>query len=118
MENTLYITINDVDYPLATTLRVAYKIQGLNNHKSYLDVFKEVDKMPVEKQIEIVYAAFSAANPGVMKADAFRDFYLDNHNLKDLMEQMQAIIKGIVGDDAEETKAEAADGEEVAEGNE
>lgn len=115
MEPTLFITINDIDYPLATTLRVAYKIQGFNNHKSYLDVFKEVDKMPVEKQIEIVYASFSAANPGAMKADAFKEYYLDNHNLKYLMEQMQAIIKGIVGDDVEETEESDT---EASEGNE
>lgn len=116
LDNNLMVTIKGVDYTLATTLRVAYKIQGYNNHKSYMDVFKDVEKMPVEKQIELIYAAFTTANPGVMKAEEFQNYYLDNFNLKDLMMQMQAVIKGIIGED-EESEDEAPK-EEVAEGNE
>lgn len=31
----MIIKLNGTEYPLATTLRVAYKIQGQHNHKAY-----------------------------------------------------------------------------------
>lgn len=112
----MYININGQDYELTTTLRVAYNIQGMNNHKSYLDVFKEVETMPVEKQIEMIYASFKCRNANVMKCQDFQDYILDNFNLKEMLEILQGIIKGIVGDDGE---AEAgSESTETAEGNE
>ena len=38
-------TINGVDYELATTLRVAYKVQGQHNHAPYSKVFSEISDM-------------------------------------------------------------------------
>ena len=57
----LNITIGTTEYELATTLRVAYLVQGQNNHKSYVELFQEIDKMTLEQQVGIVYAAFVAA---------------------------------------------------------
>lgn len=34
----MYITINNQEYQLATTLRVAYEVQGMNNHQAYTKV--------------------------------------------------------------------------------
>lgn len=92
------ITMNDTDFALATSLRVAYKVQGQHNHKPYSKVFSEIGDMTLEDQIGILFAAFQVANPEVlMKQQTFLDFYLDNYNLKDLMEQVKAIIQGIMG---------------------
>lgn len=106
----LTICINGIEYPVATTLRVAYKLQAQNNHKSYIDVFKSVGSMSVEQQIDVVYAAFVCADPGhknVMTAQEFRDYYLDNVSLKTLMQQLRDIMRGISGED--ESEASEAD---------
>lgn len=92
------VTINGVDYPLATTLRVAYKVQGQHNHKPYSKVFSEIGDMTLEDQIGILYAAFQVANPEVsMKQDQFLNHYLDQYNLKVLMDQVKDVIQGIMG---------------------
>lgn len=93
--------INNVEYELATTLRVAYKIQGKHNHKAYTEIFSKIGDMCIEEQIDILYAAFEVANPEAAKeitSAVFRDYYLDHYDLKTIMEQMQAVIKGITGD--------------------
>lgn len=98
----LTVKINGVEYPLACTLRVAYKIQGQHNHKPYTEVFKNIGDMHLEDQIGILYAAFECANPdqvGLIKRQAFLDSYLDNYNLKIMMNHIQGVIKGIMGDD-------------------
>ena len=91
------------DVDLATTLRVAYQVQGQHNHKPYAEVFQGIGEMGVEQQIDILYAAFECANP-ILKQEItkqkFRDYYLDNYNLKDLMSQLQEVVKGIMGEDA------------------
>lgn len=100
--SNLTVTINEREYPLATTLRVAYKIQGQHNHKPYTEVFKTMGDMPVEQQIGIMYASFECANPDEVKfitRKVFEEYYLDNFNLKDLMNQLQGVVKGIMGED-------------------
>lgn len=92
------VRINGVDYPLATTLRVAYKVQGQHNHKAYSKIFAEIGDMPLEDQIGILYAAFQIANPEVkMLQNVFLDYYLDNYNLKVVMEQVKEVVQGIMG---------------------
>jgi hypothetical protein len=98
----LTVKINEVEYPLATTLRVAYKIQGQHNHKPYTEVFKSIGGMVLEDQIGILYAAFECANPnqvGMIQRKDFLDSYLDNYNLKVMMDHIQGVIKGIMGED-------------------
>ena len=58
----MYTIINGVEYPLATTLRVAYLVQGQHNHKPYAEVFKDIGDMTIEDQIGIIYCAFKCAN--------------------------------------------------------
>lgn len=110
--SNLTVMINGTEYPLATTLRVAYKIQGQHNHAPYTEVFKKMGDMHVEEQIGIMYAAFECANPQEVlriKRKDFEDYYLDNYNLKDLMDQLQAVIKGIMGEDFFDEPAEESD---------
>lgn len=108
------------DVDLATTLRVAYQVQGQHNHKPYAEVFQGIGEMGVEQQIDILYAAFECANP-ILKQEItkqkFRDYYLDNYNLKDLMSQLQEVVKGIMGEDALDDSGEHTEieGEDAAE---
>ena len=92
------VSINGVDYPLATTLRVAYKVQGQHNHKAYSKVFAEIGDMSLEEQIGILYAAFQVANPEVLLTQSqFLDHYLDSYNLRVLMGEVKEVIQGIMG---------------------
>lgn len=119
----LTVKIDGVEYPLANTLRVAYKIQGQHNHKPYTEVFRSIGDMHLEDQIGILYAAFECANPSetfkIKRAD-FLDAYLDTYNLKEMMNHIQEVIKGIMGEDffeeAEAAKGENSEGATNAEG--
>ena len=100
----LNITIGAKEYELATTLRVAYLVQGQNNHKSYVELFQEIDKMTLEQQVGIVYAAFVAANPNQKKVITQNDFFenfLDNYTISELMKYVAQIIEGIMGKELE-----------------
>lgn len=97
--------INGTEYDLSTTLRVAYKVQGQHNHKPYTEVFKGLGDMTLEQQINILYASFQCANPEAAKeitSQEFLDYYLDNYNLKIVMDQLQAVVQGIMGTEGEE----------------
>ena len=111
--------INGHEYELASTLRVAYMVQGQHNHESYINVFQNIGEMPIEDQIRVLWAAFKCANkvsPAGMDEKAFIDYYLDNFQLKDVMEQLEAIVKGIMGTPAkgatEEASQDDSDGKE------
>ena len=101
----MYTVINGVEYPLATTLRVAYLVQGQHNHKPYAEVFKDIGDMTIEDQIGIIYCAFKCANADstvTISKQNFIDYYLDNFTLKEVINQLQEIVKGIMGEDLEE----------------
>lgn len=94
----MIININGVEYSLATTLRVAYKVQGQHNHKPYSKVFSEIGDMTLEEQVGILFAAFQVANPEVkMNQQQFLDYYLDHYNLKVLLDQVKEVIQGVMG---------------------
>lgn len=94
--------INGTEFELSTRLRVAYKVQGCHNHKPYSEVFQDIGKMTLEQQLEILFVAFQDANPEVsltFNKKAFQEYYLENFKLKQVMNQLQGVIKGIMGDD-------------------
>lgn len=104
------VNILGTEYPLATTLRVAYKVQGQNGHKPYTEIFSQMGNMPIEKQIGILYAAFEVANPTAIfeiTHQKFLDYYLDNYNVSVIMGQMKEVVSGILGEDLVDT-AESA----------
>lgn len=106
----LTVIIDGVEYALATTLRVAYMVQGQHNHKPYTEVFAEMGDMPLEDQIGILYVAFKCANQTQVQTitqQKFLDYYLDNFTLKDVMSQLQKVIAGIMGEDSEAPAAPA-----------
>lgn len=116
------ISLNGVDYPLATSLRVAYKIQGQHNHKSYAKIFEEVRDMPIEQQVNMLYASYEIANKSntslpLWSQQQFLDYFLDNYNLTILMKYLEQIIGGILGKDLNE-ETETVEGEDESDGEE
>lgn len=102
-------TINGAEYELATSLRVAYKVQGQHNHKPYSEVFSNIGQMKIEDQIGILHCAFQVANPDVlMTKQTFTDYYLDHMNLKQIMAQLKSVIQEITGFEDESDQAPAA----------
>ena len=108
--NNLTITINDKEFPLSTTLRVAFVLQGQHGHKSYIEIFRDMGEMTVEQQIGVLWASFSVANAEEAKTithAGFQNYCLDNMNLGDLMNKLKAISQAMMGDtDSEENTEE------------
>lgn len=105
------------EYEMAETLRVAYKIQELNNHKPYTQVFKEMGDMPIEKQIGILFAAFDLANPGVASALEFREYCLDTLGMDQFTTALEDLVSslmnhGLSQEEIEAKKAKAAESQE------
>ena len=117
--NELTIVFNGKTYPLATTLRVAYMVQGQHNHKPYAEVFKDMGTMTLEEQIGFIYCAFACANKEEAKSitlQKFTEYYLDNMNLKDLLKQLEILVKGIMGEN-ESSEIEVSQDSTGVEGN-
>lgn len=98
------ITLNGIEYPLATTLRVAYEVQGQNNHRSYIDVFSDIGEMKLEEQISILYVAFKVANPDeakTMKEVTFRNAMLDDPNftISSMFNLLKEVVEQVMGKD-------------------
>lgn len=75
------ITLNGIEYTLASNLRVAYELQGQHNHKSYTQILSSVDEMPIEQQLDMIYIAFKVKNPDDAKTftkEMFRKYILDS----------------------------------------
>lgn len=105
--------INGTDYELSTKLRVAYEVQGCYNHKPYAEVFKDIGDMTLEQQIEILFVAFRVANPDMaltFDKKAFLDYYLNNFKLRQVMDQLSGVVKGIMGDEETETPEAPVEG--------
>lgn len=102
--------INGQEYTLATTLRVAYMVQNQHNHKPYTEVFQNLGDMPLEDQINVLYAAFACANreqANFITKQTFLDYYLDHYNLKEVMKQLEGVIQGITGTSPEDMEEQS-----------
>ena len=98
----LTINLNGNEYPLACNLRVAYVLQNQHNHESYSSILSRVGEMPLEQQIDVVYAAFQIANPETAKTftrEMFRTYVLDHNefNASVILNMIKEIISGILG---------------------
>lgn len=105
------IRIDGREYPLAETLRVAYRIQGQNNHTPYSEVFSNIKKMTIQDQIGILYDSFAVANPSetsTISKNAFLNAVLDNYKLAEVFELLSAVIEGITGETEEEKRKKQA----------
>ena len=98
----LTINLNGNEYPMACNLRVAYTLQNQHNHESYSSILSRVGEMPLEQQIDVVYAAFQIANPDTAKTftrEMFRMYVLDHDefNASVILNIIKDIISGILG---------------------
>lgn len=106
------------EYPLSTKLRVAFRVQQMNNHKPYSEVFAGMDSMKLEDQISILYCAFDVANPEKASQKEFVDYCLDNLSLDELLEYIGAVMEGLMysnlsPEEIEAKKAQAAQAAQV-----
>lgn len=95
------LVLNGKEYTLATNLRVAYNVQGQHNHKSYMEVFQNIDNMTLEEQVGILYeAAKIGTDKSIMpnKQDFLAE-YLDapEANISALLKTLKQIFEGILG---------------------
>ena len=96
------INLNGNEYTLASNLRVAYVLQNQHNHESYSSILSRVGEMPLEQQIDVIYAAFQLANPETAKTftrEMFRMYVLDHDefNASVILNIIKDIISGILG---------------------
>ena len=96
------ITLNGIEYTLASNLRVAYVLQNQHNHESYSSILSRIGEMPLEQQIDVLYAAFQIANPETAKTftrEMFRMYVLDHDefNASVILNIIKDIISGILG---------------------
>lgn len=95
------LTLNGKEYTLATNLRVAYNVQGQHNHKSYMEVFQNIDNMTLEEQVGILYeAAKVGTDKSIMpNRQDFLAEYLDapEANISTLLKTLKQIFEGILG---------------------
>ena len=96
------ITLNGIEYTLASNLRVAYELQGQHNHKSYTQILSSVDEMTIEQQLDMIYIAFKVKNPDDAKTftkEMFRKYILDSDEftVTTIMTIISDIIAGILG---------------------
>ena len=101
---TITMKAGDQLFELSTSLRVAYNLQEMNNHKSYLAIFQDIDKMPLENQIAILYTAYVTANEAPVDKKSFTDTVLDNNTLMDVMDYIKQVISGITGKEIKDDK--------------
>lgn len=103
------ININGNTFEMATTLRVAYKVQGQHNHEPYAKVFENIGNMTVEDQLGILYCSFACANPEYSKTYSqldFTNYCLDHMNLAEMLEKLKELIEGIMGTKIDEPATE------------
>lgn len=104
---TVEIQLGEETFKLATTLRVAYVLQNMNNHKPYLDIFQDLDKMTLEKQIEFLYAAYTIGEPeGSLSKEQFLNLCLDYLDVNEVMQHISKIIEGVTGKKLDDLKKE------------
>ena len=60
---------------------------------THLDVYK---RQPVEKQIQMLFAAFDIANPGVATFQEFLDYCLDTYGLDEFMNSLEELMDDLM----------------------
>ena len=117
------INLNGNEYPLACNLRVAYVLQNQHNHESYSSILSRIGEMPLEQQIDVLYAAFQIANPETAKTftrEMFRTYVLDHDefNASVILQMIKKIISGILGKELPDEPTEEQDSDKNAESGE
>jgi len=115
--NNVVIKLGGTEYPMCTTLRAAYAIQGKFGHKPYTQIFKDFNTMDLESQIKMLYAAYELANKdsgSLMSLSKFQEAILDEYGLLDLFDVVNDLMECIMAgnlspDEVAEKKARMAE---------
>ena len=91
----MVIKFQGQDYEVATTLRVAFTIQSRFNHKPYMQIFQDIQNMPLEEQVRMLFVAFDLKNPNTVTEKQFLDEVLDNWNLYMITTNVANLIESI-----------------------
>ena len=91
--------IKDKDYELSTALRVVYALRDISHANSLQEAIGSISKLDLDGQLELLYAAYKAANSKnadcVSKAD-FIDEVLDNLGIFAITNAINALADGLL----------------------
>ena len=91
--------IKDKDYELSTSLRVVYALRDISHANSLQEAIGSISKLDLDGQLELLYAAYKAANSKnadcVSKAD-FIDDVLDNLGIFAITNAINALADGLL----------------------
>lgn len=91
--------IKDKDYELSTSLRVVYALRDISHADSLQEAIGSISKLDLDGQLELLYAAYKAANSKnancVSKAD-FIDDVLDNLGIFAITNAINALADGLL----------------------
>ena len=91
--------IKDKDYELSTSLRVVYALRDISHANSLQEAIGSISKLDLDGQLELLYAAYKAANNRnancVSKAD-FIDDVLDNLGIFAITNAINTLADGLL----------------------
>ena len=91
--------IKDKDYELSTSLRVVYALRDISHADSLQEAIGSISKLDLDGQLELLYAAYKAANSKnadcVSKND-FIDNLLDNLGIFAITNAINTLADGLL----------------------
>lgn len=109
----IILKINDTEYELSTALRVVYELRTISGAKSLQDAVRSIEKLDIDGQLALIYAAYKAANNNktdMLGKDAFTDLLLDTQGIMSIAEIVNKLADGLMysGLSPEETVSKKA----------
>lgn len=93
------LRIKDKDYELSTSLRVVYALRDISHANSLQEAIGAISKLDLDGQLELLYAAYKAANSKntdcVSKSD-FIDEVIDNLGIFAITNAINALADGLL----------------------
>lgn len=91
--------VKDKDYELSTSLRVVYALRDISRANSLQEAIGSISKLDLDGQLELLYAAYKAANGKnadcVSKSD-FIDDLLDNLGIFAITNAINKLADGLL----------------------
>ena len=91
--------VKDKDYELSTSLRVVYALRDISHAASLQEAIGSISRLDLDGQLELLYAAYKAANGKnvdcISKSD-FIDDLLDNLGIFAITNAINALADGLL----------------------
>ena len=88
--------IKDKDYELSTSLRVVYALKDIAGATSLQGAINSISKLDMDGQLELLYAAYKAANPDGIDKKAFIDDIIDNYGIFAMTNAINQLTDGLL----------------------